>query len=225
MINCNSWFIHASNHKNDAKQVICIQIQTYCDRLLQRHCDLLPLKANILRAFQLTRDAFRCQGKLLLCGNGGSAADADHIVGELMKGFLLPRPAQANGLPKGLQKALPALSLAGHTALATACANDLSAELVFAQQVYGYGRPGDMLWALTTSGCSSNVLAAAQTARAVGMHVVGFTGRTGGDLASYCDVLLNVPANTPAEAQEYHLPLYHTLCAMLEETFFGNGHA
>lgn len=202
--------------------MISIHAQIYCDRLLQRHDALLPLKSKILRAFGLTRDAFQRQGKLLLCGNGGSASDADHVVGELMKGFLLPRPADMKGLPKGLQKALPALSLASHTALTSACMNDLSAPLVFAQQVYGYGRPGDMLWALTTSGCSSNVLLAAQTARAIGMHVVGFTGRTGGNLAPYCDVLLNVPADTPAEAQEYHLPLYHALCAMLEETFFGN---
>jgi len=162
----------------------------------------------------------------LACGNGGSAADADHIVGELMKGFFLKREIpeeekEAIGeMGAYLQGALPAIALTGHSALSTAFLNDVHPEMVFAQQVYGYGKPGDVLIALTTSGNSVNVLHAADVARAKGMKVIGMTGRDGGKLKSKCDCCIIVPANVTADIQEYHLPIYHTLCAMLEDHFF-----
>jgi D-sedoheptulose 7-phosphate isomerase len=168
----------------------------------------------------------------LVCGNGGSAADAAHIVGELAKGFLLPRapsPAQhtqlvAAGLdveqaPR-LQRGVRAIDLSAHAALLMAVSNDLDAELVFAQQTFVYGRPGDVLIALSTSGNAQNVLRAAQVARASGVSVIGFTGASGGDLARCCDVLLNVPATETYQVQELHLPLYHALCAMVEAELF-----
>ena len=198
------------------------RVQAHCQQLFQRYPSLQALSLPLVRAFELLREAFCAGGKLLLCGNGGSAADADHIVGELMKGFLLPRPLDRPGLPSGLQGALPAIALTQHSALNTAFGNDADPQLVFAQQVLGLGRPGDVLLGISTSGNSRNVMLAAQTARAVGMRVIALTGQTGGMLASLSDVLLAAPAVSTPEVQEYHLPLYHTLCAMLEEEFFGN---
>ena len=161
-----------------------------------------------------------------MCGNGGSASDAEHIVGELMKGFYRQRSLSREEkeifgeLGDNLQEALPAISLTGHPALSTAFMNDVDPEMVFAQQVYGYGRKGDVLMALTTSGNSRNVLNAARVARAKGMKVVGLTGRDGGSLKELCDVCIIVPGQATADIQEYHLPVYHTICAMLEESFF-----
>jgi D-sedoheptulose 7-phosphate isomerase len=176
---------------------------------------------------------------VLICGNGGSAADSEHIVGELMKGFKLKRPipqtaraALARLFPeKGadladhLQGALPAISLTGHPALSSAFANDVRADMVYAQQVYGYGRPGDMLIALSTSGNSTNILNAAKIAKAFGMAVLGMTGQGGGKLSELSDVCIRVPAEETYRVQELKLPVYHALCAMLEEEFFGEAAA
>ena len=174
----------------------------------------------------------------MVCGNGGSSSDSDHIVGELMKGFEQKRPigesiknrliglAAERGryLSEKLQQGLPAISLAAHHALMTAVANDTDAVLVFAQQVIGYGKPGDVLIGISSSGNSQNVIDAMITAKATGMVVIALTGETGGKMKSFCDVLINVQGNRTAFVQELHLPVYHTLCQMVEHSFFGNSH-
>jgi|GEM_PF-561661 len=196
---------------------------------------LAPCRPEIDAAFALLRDAVAAGGKILTCGNGGSAADAEHIVAELMKGFALPRPLTSdqvatlvaacpeNGaaLAARLQRAIPAVSLVSQTALISAIANDTDADLIFAQQVIGLGRPGDVLLALSTSGKSRNVIAAAKVARAFGLKVVALTGADGGALAPLADVAIRVPASRVPAIQELHLPVYHELCARLEEACFG----
>ena len=172
--------------------------------------------------------------KLLVCGNGGSAADAEHIVGEMMKGFCLPRRlsdddkaqlASVAGddtelLATKLQYGLAALSLVSHSALITATANDQDGQLIFAQQVWGIGQAGDVLLAISTSGNSQNVLLAAKAARAKNILVVGLTGASGGRLAEICDIAVKVPSDRVAEIQEMHLPIYHHICASVEAHFF-----
>lgn len=191
---------------------------------------------EILSAFGILKDSFRGGGKTLLCGNGGSAADCEHIVGELMKGFLLQRPVPADFREKlteidhgsaayiadSLQGALPAISLVSHTALSTAFANDAAPDLVFAQQVYGYGRPGDVLVGISTSGSSTNVLHALRVAKALGLRTIGLTGRSGGRMRALCDVAICVPYERTPDIQERHLPIYHALCIMLEQEFFAS---
>lgn len=157
--------------------------------------------------------------KIMTCGNGGSCADAGHIVGELMKKFRICRKAQAP-FPY-LEEAIPAIELSAGGALGTALQNDIGAEWVFAQQVYGLGCAGDVLIALTTSGNSMNVLRAAETARVKGIFTIGFTGCGGGKLAAYCDLLLSVPEEETYAVQELHLPLYHLLCAAAESERWG----
>lgn len=178
--------------------------------------------------------AFRGGGKLLVCGNGGSAADSEHVVGELMKRFMLPRPigaelvealtqiagAEGASLAESLERALPAISLNSQTSLLTAIGNDRGFENVFAQQVLGYGQPGDVLLAFSTSGDSQNVVRALITARAIGVITVAFTGEGGGRAAQFADYLLAVPATTTATVQELHMKAYHSLCATLERIFF-----
>jgi len=202
--------------------------------LADRYPELSICLPDVQRTFDILHTVYQNGGKLLLCGNGGSAADCDHIVGELMKAFQLPRPIPdavrtrliaafpANGdqLAARLQGALPAISLVSQSALMTAYANDVDAELIFAQQVYGYGAPGDALLGLSTSGNSVNVVRALQVGRALGLHTIGLTGRSGGQLPTLCDVTIRVPADTIADIQERHLPIYHALCTMLEEAFF-----
>ncbi len=180
-------------------------------------------------AFARIEAAFLQGNKLMLCGNGGSAADAEHIVGELMKGFLLQRPVAEKIFPNGapdpalekLQGALPALSLNGHPALAAALVNDTDAALIYAQQVLGLGRPGDVLLCISTSGNARNCCLAAQTAKALGISVIALTGEGGGRLAALADCLIAVPERETYRVQQLHLPLYHALCARLEERFFG----
>jgi D-sedoheptulose 7-phosphate isomerase len=170
--------------------------------------------------------SFASGGKLLVCGNGGSAADADHIVGELMKGFYKKRSLPAEEASKlgeyarYLQGALPAIALTQHAALSTAFLNDVNPEMGFAQQVYGYGRDGDVLLGISTSGNSKNVCNAVRVAMNLGIKTIGLTGRKGGRLSEISDVCIGVPADITADIQELHLPIYHTLCAMLEELFF-----
>lgn len=177
---------------------------------------------------------YQRHGKLLVCGNGGSAADAEHIVGEMMKGFCLPRRlsdddkarlASVAGddtelLATKLQYGLAALSLVSHSALITATANDQDGQLIFAQQVWGIGQAGDVLLAISTSGNSQNVLLAAKAARAKNILVVGLTGASGGRLADICDIAIQVPSDQVAEIQEMHLPIYHHICASVEAHFF-----
>jgi D-sedoheptulose 7-phosphate isomerase len=197
---------------------------------------LAGCRAQIVAAFEVLERCFAAGGKLLVCGNGGSAADSEHIVGELMKGFARRRPVPAElrrrleeAFPGGegrllgerLQGALPAISLVSQTSLATALANDVSAEMVFAQQVYGYGRPVDVLLALSTSGNAANVIAALRVARVLGLKTVGLTGRAGGQVGELADLTIRVPADLTPEVQVLHLQVYHCLCAMLEAESFG----
>ncbi len=198
----------------------------YLKRMTDRYPALESVRGQVSEAFEILRTSYENGGKLLVCGNGGSASDSEHIVGELMKGFYRQRPLpdaekEAIGeISTFLQGALPAIALTGHPALSTAFLNDVKADMTFAQQVYGYGKAGDVLIALSTSGNSANVLHAATVAKARNLAVIGLTGRDGGRLREICDVCITVPAWATADIQEYHLPVYHTLCAMLEEYFF-----
>lgn len=196
---------------------------------------LEPLSGDIQAAAELLIRAAERGGQILICGNGGSAADADHIVGELMKSFVRPRPlapeirqklakadnAYGNRLASSLQSGIRALSLTGHTALSTAFSNDEDPALVFAQQTIVLGREHDVFWGLSTSGNSENVLLAAAAAGAKGMSVLGMTGAGGGKLAALCDVNIAVPETETYKVQELHLPVYHRLCLILEDYFFG----
>ena len=213
------------------KECVSSQLET----LTARHPALADAKADIAAAFEILAASFATGGQLLIAGNGGSAADAEHIVGELMKSFVLPRtmdsdfrfaaesadPDLGPVLADGLQAALPAIALNAHTALGTAWLNDCAPELVYAQQVAGYGRPGDVLLGITTSGNSADILYAAVAARARGMKVIGLTGESGGRLAAQADVCVRVPERETFKVQELHLPVYHCLCLMLEAEFFG----
>jgi D-sedoheptulose 7-phosphate isomerase len=170
---------------------------------------------------------FKSGGKLLLCGNGGSAADCAHITGELCKGFLRIRPLAAElkarvGEPWAdrLQGGLPAMDLTANCGLITAINNDIGGEMIFAQQVSAYGAPGDALLGISTSGNSENIRRAMVTARAMGLYTIAMTGRTGGKLANLCDLLLNVDADETFRVQEKQLPLYHTLCARVEAALY-----
>jgi D-sedoheptulose 7-phosphate isomerase len=206
----------------------------HLDELIARYPALAPCEPDIEAAFRALVTSWSAGGKLLVCGNGGSAADADHIVGELMKGFLSPRPLGEEVrerlraadpqlgpvLAQKLQGALAAINLTSGSALGTAFANDVSAELSFAQAVMGYGRKDDVLLGISTSGNAANVRAALCAARANGLKTIGLTGRTGGRMAGLCDVLIRVPAERTFEVQELHLPVYHCLCAMAEAHFF-----
>ncbi|MCC3376422.1 SIS domain-containing protein [Cohnella sp. REN36] len=204
------------------------------EELTDRYPELSACLEDIALAYETARDSFARGGKMLLAGNGGSAADCEHVVGELMKGFLSPRrlaPAEREKLlmwgeedgaylADRLQGALPAISLVSQSALATAYINDVAADMVFAQQVYGYGRPEDTLVVFSTSGSSANVVRAVQVAKAVGMRTIGLTGRGGGRLKTLCDVTIRVPYDRTPDIQERHLPIYHALCVRLEEAFF-----
>jgi D-sedoheptulose 7-phosphate isomerase len=200
----------------------------HLDGLLQRLPELTPSRDTILHCYAAMEHSLRQGGKLLLCGNGGSAADADHWAGELLKGFKQPRPLPAAARAKLrpeiaglLQGALPALPLTAFPALSTAYANDVSAEMIFAQLAWGLGRPGDVLIGLSTSGNARNVCAAAEVARARGLVVIGLTGQGGGRLAPLCDHVFRAPSTETFRIQEYHLPVYHCLSMMLEDAFFG----
>jgi D-sedoheptulose 7-phosphate isomerase len=174
-------------------------------------------------------EAFSSGHTLFLCGNGGSAADCEHIVGELMKGFLLPREVASRLWPgelpdplvAKLQGALSAVSLNGHPALAAALSNDTDAALIYAQQLVGLGKPGDVLLAISTSGNARNCIMAVHTAKALGMTTVALTGQGGGKLGKLTDHLIAVPEAETYKVQQLHLPLYHALCARLEDHFFG----
>jgi D-sedoheptulose 7-phosphate isomerase len=199
----------------------------HLDHLFERAPELRPLRDLIDASFLLLRDAIASGGKLLLCGNGGSAADADHWAGELLKGFKSKRtlsPAARAGLPAAiadsLQGAIPAIPLTGFAALTTAFANDVDGDLTFAQLTHALGRPGDVLIGLSTSGNARNVCAAATVARVRGLRILGLTGASGGTLAPLCDICLRVPAAETFRAQEFHLPIYHCLSLMLEDDFF-----
>ena len=202
---------------------------------MERYPVLESCKNDIIAAFDLLDDVYSKERKMLICGNGGSAADAEHVVGELMKGFRYSRKllsTEVDNLQKidtemgkvsaeNLQSALPAIALDGHPALSTAYMNDCEPLLCFAQQVNGLGRQGDVLFGISTSGTSKNVLYAAVTAKSKGMKVVGLTGAKDSKLSALADICIKVPETETYMVQELHLPVYHCLCLMLEEKFFG----
>lgn len=203
--------------------------------LLNRYSELQPLKQQVAAAAETIIEAYKNGGKVLVCGNGGSCSDADHIVGELMKSFEGRRPLAkelqerlvslspetGKMLAEKLQQGLPAISLTVHQSLITAIANDISSEVIYAQQVVGWGNKGDVLIGLSTSGNSQNVIDAMIVARAKGMKTIGMTGETGGKMREWSDVLLNVPQLRTAYVQELHLPVYHAICMLVETEFFG----
>ena len=207
----------------------------HIDLLVERYPSLESAKEDIIAAYLLMEECYENGGKLLVAGNGGSAADAEHIVGELMKGFKMPRKLEsafaekliaenselASVLAENLQGALPAIALDGHPALSTAYMNDCEPLLCFAQQVNGYGKAGDIFLGISTSGNSKNVLFAATTAHAKGMKVIGLTGAKDSKLKDMSDVCIKAPQTETYMIQELHLPIYHCLCLMLEEKFFG----
>ncbi len=206
------------------------------DDLIVRYPDLEVCRNDLLGAIALLCESFASGHKLLTCGNGGSASDAEHIVGELMKGFLFPRkldekmhcrmkelwPEDAEYLYQNLQGALPAVALVDQIALNTAFANDQAADLSFAQQVLGLGEEGDVLIAITTSGNSKNVLYATEIAKLKGVRTIALTGRSGGKIKAMADISICVPEDETYRIQEYHLPVYHMLCIAAEEEFFGH---
>lgn len=211
------------------------EIYKHIEMLVNRYPLLNSIKDEIVKAYFLLAESYENGGKLLIAGNGGSAADAEHIVGELMKDFKLPRkPSKEFAdklirenkelgivLAENLQGALPAIALDGHSALSTAYMNDCEPLLCFAQQVNGYGKAGDVFLGISTSGNSKNVLYAATIAHAKGMKVIGLTGAKDSKLAQMSDVCIKVPQTETYMIQEFHLPVYHCLCLMLEDEFFG----
>ena len=208
----------------------------YIELLIKRYPLLASLKDDIANAFELLKKCYKNNGKLLVCGNGGSASDSEHIVGELMKGFKNPRhicdelksklksidETVGDYLSNNLQMPLEAIALTGEIALNTALINDCNngGELTFANQVLGYGKKGDVLIAISTSGNSKNVYNACVVAKALGLNVLALTGKTGGKLKEIADISLIVPSDETYMIQEFHLPIYHTLCLMLEDEFF-----
>ena len=212
------------------------KLQSHVDLLIERYPVLKECEESIINAYDILEECFANGNKLLIAGNGGSCADAEHIVGELMKSFKLPRKcssefadklktidnARGTELSEKLQGGLPAIALDGHQGLNTAYINDVQngGLLTYAQQVYGYGKEGDVFLGISTSGNSKNVMNATVVARALGLKVIGFTGQKGGELANVSDVVIKVPSCETYMIQELHLPVYHCLCLMLEERFF-----
>ncbi len=205
------------------------------EEMLQRYPVLECCREQIVKAAEILVESYGRDGKLLTAGNGGSAADAEHIVGEMMKTFRIQKtlpegyaealfatdPEMGSVLRSHLQGALPAIALDGHISLSTAYMNDCEPLLCFAQQVNGYGRPGDVLLGISTSGNSRNVLYAAVAARARGMKVIGLTGGRDNRLEKFSDVCIKVPETETYKVQELHLPVYHCLCLMVEKHFYG----
>ena len=209
-------------------------IHAHWQRLVSRFPQWEQAKASFTQTAQLLADCVARQGKILLCGNGGSAADAEHIAGELMKSFVLARPLPQEFLQRiehtypdhkntlsALQGGIAAISLVSGVALPTAFANDVSGELCFAQQVYALARPGDVLLGISTSGNSANVNHALRVARLLSCATVGLTGRNGGEMSALLDAELRAPSSITAHVQELHLPMYHALCIALEQAMFG----
>ena len=210
-------------------------INNHIEVLIERYPQLLECRESIQAAYDILKEAYTKDRKLLVCGNGGSASDSEHIVGELMKEFKLKRevyhdqaeamqridPELGTILAKHLQGALPAIALTGHSSLTTAFMNDSNPELIFAQQVNGYGKAGDVFLGISTSGNSRNILFAAVTAKSKGLKVIGLTGQKPNRLAQLADVCIQVTETETYKIQELHRPVYHCLCMMLEEHFFG----
>lgn len=212
-----------------------VRLQKHIDLLIKRYPALEVVQTEIVEAYLIMEACYENGGKLLIAGNGGSAADAEHIAGELMKRFKTPRPVsqefaeklkeidpvRGKNLAENLECSLMAIPLVAHEALSTAYINDVDGLGVFAQQLFGFGRPGDVFLGISTSGNSKNVMSATVVARALGIKVIGLTGARGGELEKVSDVCVKAPATETYMVQEYHLPIYHCWCLMLEEKFFG----
>jgi D-sedoheptulose 7-phosphate isomerase len=211
--------------------------QRYLDECMASCPALGQCKKDVVRAFEILVTCYASNGKALVCGNGGSAADADHIVGELMNKFAIKRPltpvetdaikssavpeADRDFLLRHLQRQLPAISLSAHSPLVTAISNDEHADMIFAQQVFGYGKQGDVLLALSTSGNSQNIVMAVIVAKIFGLKTICLTGTSGGKIKDLkCDVCIRVPEEVTYKVQQLHQPVYHSLCAMVEAEMF-----
>ncbi len=211
------------------------RIQKHIDKLIERYPQLFVCAKDIEKAYLILEEAYKNDHKLLIAGNGGSAADSEHIAGELMKRFKTPRPVseefarklkevdlkRGEELSRNLERGLMAIPLVAHEALSTAYINDVDGLGVFAQQLYGFGRKGDVFFGISTSGNSKNVIAATVVAKALGIKVIGLVGNKGGELAEIADVAIRVPEEETYMIQELHLPVYHCICLMLEDRFFG----
>lgn len=211
------------------------RLQKHIDLLLVRYPVLTKVKEDIINAYLVMEECYLNEGKLLVAGNGGSAADSEHIMGELMKRFKIPRPVneefankliaidpvRGKELAHNLERSLMAIPLVTHEALSTAYINDVDGLGVFAQQLFGFGKSGDVFLGISTSGNSKNIILAAIVAKAMGIKVVSLTGAGGGELAEISDVVIKVPETETYMIQELHLPVYHCLCLMLEDKFFG----
>lgn len=211
------------------------RLEIHLNHLIDRYPKLIVCREDIVKAYEMMEAAYRSGRKLLVSGNGGSASDSEHIVGELMKEFRLKRkvyadqaeammaidPEMGATLAENLQGALPAICLTGHSSLTTAFMNDANADLIFAQQVNGYGKANDIYLGISTSGNSKNVIYAAITAKAKGLKVIGLTGARESKLSRLADCCIKVPETETYKIQELHLPVYHCLCLMLEDIFFG----
>lgn len=198
------------------------------DEIMARYPCLKACREDIEAAAEILVKAAQSGGKILLCGNGGSAADCAHISGELLKGFLQKRPVREGELPEleeeirsRLQRGIPAIPLPDLDAALTAFSNDVDASLSYAQLIFALGRKNDVFWGISTSGNALNVCAAAKTAKAIGMRTIGLCGQSGGTLAALCDCCIRVPEAETYRVQELHLPVYHALCAGCEEELFG----
>lgn len=211
------------------------KLQQHIDLLIKRYPVLGSIEENIIDAYLLMEETYEHDGKIMVAGNGGSAADAEHIAGELMKRFKTPRPVseefakklktidpeRGTNLAANLERSLMAIPLVAHEALTTAYINDVDGYGVFAQQLFGFGREGDVFLGISTSGNSKNIMSATVVARALGVKVIGLTGAKGGELADVADVCVKAPETETYMIQELHLPIYHCWCLMLEERFFG----
>lgn len=211
-------------------------LKKHIDLLLERYPILSGCREELINAYLIMEECYEHDGKLLIAGNGGSAADSEHIAGELMKRFQTPRPVppefaekliaidpvRGANLANSLERGLMAIPLVAHEALSTAYINDVDGLGVFAQQLFGFGRKGDVFLGISTSGNSKNVMSAVVVAKAIGMKVVGLTGASGGELSKVADVAVKVPETETYRIQELHLPVYHCWCLMLEDRFFGD---
>ena len=211
------------------------RLEKHINLLIERYPVLQECRQAIIDAYLVMEECYEQDGKLLIAGNGGSASDSEHIAGELMKRFKMPRPVTAEfaeklqkidsvrgkNLAKNLERGLMAIPLVAHEALSTAYINDVDGLGVFAQQLFGFGRQGGVFLGISTSGNSKNVMSATVVARALGIKVIGLTGAKGGELADVADVVVKVPETETYMIQELHLPVYHCWCLMLEDKFFG----
>ena len=205
------------------------RIEMHLETLIKRYPELESCEKEILESYLILEECYKKGGKLLVAGNGGSAADSEHIVGELMKGFVLPRKLNNDLVDKindkdltdSLQYGLPAISLVSHTALSTAFANDQLPTACFAQQVLGYGKEGDVLFNISTSGNSVNCVYAAKVANAIGVKTIALTGAKESKLKELSLITIQAPSIETFKIQEFHLPIYHAMCLAIENEFYG----